>query len=180
MYDLPSEHVDEPGLPDEFHFHQLCLLRETFKPRNWNSDRVFNACDLYLYYDFTHPRWYKRPDWFGVVGVSRLYDGHDLRLSYVIWQEQISPFVVVEILSPGTEDEDLGSGPIAPVNPPTKWQVYEQLLRVPYYFVFSHYTGELQAFHLVGDRYEPIAQEGGDSGARVNSLFMARFISRDR
>jgi len=28
--------------------------------------------------------------------------------------------VVVEILSPGTEDEDLGSGPIAPVNPLTK------------------------------------------------------------
>lgn len=26
--------------------------------------------------------------------------------------------------------------------PPTKWQVYEQILRVPYYIVFSRYTNE--------------------------------------
>jgi len=32
----------------------------------------------------------------------------DLRLSYVIWQEGVDPLVVVELLSPGTEEEDLG------------------------------------------------------------------------
>jgi len=53
-----------------------------------------------------HPRWYKRPDWFLVVGVPRLYDETDLRLSYVIWGG-VDPLVVVELLSPGTE-EDLG------------------------------------------------------------------------
>jgi Uma2 family endonuclease len=54
-----------------------------------------------LYYDVRHALWYKRPDWFGVVGVPLLYDEVDLRLSYVIWQEGINPFVVVELLSPG-------------------------------------------------------------------------------
>ena len=63
--------------------------------------------------------------------------------------------VVVELLSPGTEEEDLGETVSTYGKPPTKWQVYEQILRVPYYVVFSRYTDELQAFHLVGDRYEP-------------------------
>lgn len=35
----------------------------------------------------------RRPDWFAVVGVPRLYENHDLRLSYVVWQEGVDPFV---------------------------------------------------------------------------------------
>jgi len=154
MYDLPSENPEEPGLPDEFHFLQPLLLFLTFVPPNWNPNEVFAACDLNLYYDVNHPNWYKRPDWFGVVGIPRLYDGHDLRLSYVIWQERVSPFVVVELLSPGTEEGDLGQTVSASGKPPTKWQVYEQILRIPYYVVFSRYTDELQVFHLVGGHYE--------------------------
>jgi Uma2 family endonuclease len=30
MYELPSEDPEEPGLPDDFHYYQLQLLRETF------------------------------------------------------------------------------------------------------------------------------------------------------
>ena len=43
------------------------------------------ASDMNLYYDVSHPLWYKRPDWFGMVGVPQLYQQRDLRLSYVIW-----------------------------------------------------------------------------------------------
>jgi hypothetical protein len=32
--------------------------------------------------------------------------------------------------------------------------VYEQILRVPYYVVFSRYTDQLQVFQLVGDSYQ--------------------------
>ena len=156
MYDLPSENPEEPGLPDEFHFLQPLLLFLTFGPANWSSEQVFAACDLNLYYDVTHPNWYKRPDWFGVVGVSRLYEERDLRLSYVVWQERVNPFVVVELLSPGTEEEDFGRTVPISGKPPTKWQVYEQILRIPYYIIFSRYTNELQAFHLVGGHYEPM------------------------
>ncbi|MEQ8960747.1 MAG: Uma2 family endonuclease, partial [Coleofasciculus sp. C2-GNP5-27] len=95
-------------------------------------------------------------DWFGVVGVPRLYEGRELRLSYVVWQELVSPFVVVEFLSPGTEAEDFGRTVQQPGNPPTKWHVYEQILRIPYYIIFSRYTNQLHAFHLVGGHYEPI------------------------
>jgi len=156
MYDLPSENPEEPGLPDEFHDFQPELLRITFKPSNYSAEKVFSGSDMNLYYDLHHTNWYKRPDWFGVVGVSRLYQQQDLRLSYVIWQEGVSPFVVVELLSPGTEDEDLGKTQPPPHKPPSKWQVYEQILRIPYYVTFSRYTNQLRAFVNYGGSYQEL------------------------
>lgn len=177
MYDLPSENAEEPGLPDEFHGLQPQLLSYTFRPSNYSASQIFSGADLNLYYDARHPLWYKRPDWFGVVGVSRLYDEVDMRLSYVVWQEGINPFVVVELLSPGTEKEDLrendwlefppstsqdlaGNGHINPEpregKPARKWEVYEQILRVPYYVVFSRYTNIMRAFKLEGARYQEL------------------------
>jgi Uma2 family endonuclease len=157
MYDLPSEDPEEPGLPDEFHDFQPDLLRKTFRPPNYPSEQVFSACDLNLYYDVNHTRWYKRPDWFGVVGVSRFYEGEDLRLSYVIWQEGVPPFVVVELLSPGTENEDLGLTQRHPNEPPTKWEVYEKILRIPYYVVFDRYTDRVRVFTLQAGHYQELA-----------------------
>jgi Uma2 family endonuclease len=154
MYDLPSENSEESGLPDDFHFLQPLLLYLTFQPTNWNLELVYSSADLNLYYDVQHPQWYKRPDWFGVVGVPKLYEDRDLRLSYVTWQERVNPFVIVELLSPGTEAEDLGEKESEQNQPPTKWEVYERILRVPYYIVFSRYTNKIQAFCLVGGHYE--------------------------
>jgi Uma2 family endonuclease len=180
MYDLKSEDPEEPGLPDEFHDLQAQFLSLTFRPPHYPASQVFSASDMNLYYDVRHAQWYKRPDWFGVVGVPRLYDEVDIRLSYVVWQEGIDPFVVVELLSPGTEKEDLGEKEqekLPPVSeepagngqtiqpeteekPPRKWDVYEQILRIPYYVVFSRYTNQLRAFKLMGAHYqEPELQE---------------------
>ncbi|MHC5729288.1 MAG: Uma2 family endonuclease, partial [Nostoc sp.] len=156
MYDLPSEYPEDSGLPDEFHIFQPQLLRETFCPPNYPANEVFVATDLNLYYDPQHSLWYKRPDWFAPVGVSRLYEEQDLRLSYVTWQEGVAPFVVVELLSPGTEKEDLGQTLREISQPPKKWEVYERILRVPYYIVFDRYTDKLQAFQLVADRYSEL------------------------
>ncbi|MEO0456128.1 MAG: Uma2 family endonuclease [Cyanobacteria bacterium P01_A01_bin.114] len=156
MYDLPSEDPEEPGLPDEFHLLQPRLLSETFRPSTYPSDRVFTASDLNLYYDVRHSLWYKRPDWFAVVGIPRLHEEKEMRLNYVVWQEGASPLVVVELLSPGTEKEDLGQTLRSVEQPPTKWQVYEQVLRVPYYFLFDRYTDTLRVFRLEADRYQAL------------------------
>ena len=168
MYDLPSEDPEEPGLPDEFHDLQPQLLTLTFCPPQYPTSEIFCGSDINLYYDVSHPNWYKRPDWFGVVGVSRLYDQVDMRLSYVVWQEGINPFVVVELLSPGTEKEDLGEHQTENLSngerirgkieskPPSKWEVYEQILRIPYYVVFSRYTNQLRVFKLVGLHYQEL------------------------
>lgn len=163
MYDLKSEDPEEPGLPDEYHDLQPQLLSRTFRPRHYPQERIFTASDLNLYYDVHNPRWYKRPDWFVTIGVPRLYDEKDLRLSYVVWQEGMDPFIVVELLSPGTENEDLGRYAAedkpavqteAAETPPRKWDVYEQILRIPYYVVFSRYTNQMRVFTLVAGRYQ--------------------------
>ncbi|MGL5059594.1 MAG: Uma2 family endonuclease [Microcoleus sp.] len=175
MYDLPSENPEEPGLPDEFHGLQPQLLSLTFRPVNYSPNQIFSTGDMNLYYDVRHPLWYKRPDWFGVVGVSRLYEEVDMRLSYVTWQEGVNPFIIVELLSPGTEKEDLNdAAETVPVSSETvtnngqigqeqrqekplkKWEVYEQALRIPYYVVFSRYTDRVRAFKLEGGHYQEI------------------------
>ena len=153
MYDLPSENPEEPGLPDEFHDFQPELLRQTCRPPNYPIEQMFIASDLNLYYDVNHFNWYKRPDWFLVLGASRFYQNNDLRLSYVMWQEKVSPLVVVELLSEGTEDEDLGLTEESAHKPPTKWRVYERILQIPYYFIFSRYTNQLRVFRLINNRY---------------------------
>ncbi|MDA0673918.1 MAG: Uma2 family endonuclease [Cyanobacteria bacterium] len=170
MYDLPSEWPEEPGLPDEFHDLQPQLLSRTLALADYSRDQWFAASDLNLYYNVHKPLWHKRPDWFLAVGVSRLYEQRDLRLSYVTWQEGQAPHVIVEFLSPGTETEDLGrfygSGdgsaadaypPPAPPEerqPPGKFAVYEQHLRVPHYITYDRRTQRLRYFQLLAGQYQ--------------------------
>ncbi len=169
MYDLPTEEVGESGLPDEqsdwtwrmrfavprsqFHPLQAQLLRGTFQPPNYWPENALSAMDMNIYYDLEHPLWYKRPDWFGVVGVSRFYEGEELRWSYVMWQEEIPPCLVVELLSSGTEEEDLGQTVRKANSPPTKWEVYEGILQVPYYVIYDRGDRQFRGFHLERGRY---------------------------
>lgn len=177
MYDLPSEDPEEPGLRDKFHDLQAQLLSLMFRPRNYPASEIFSGTDMNLYYDVHHTLLHKRPDWFAVVGVPRLYDRSELRMSYVTWQEGINPFVIVELLSPGTEKEDLGDNndeeklppqsgntagkgqvlePEMKEKPPKKWDVYEQFLQFPIYAVFSVYTNKLRVFELKGGHYQEL------------------------
>ena len=161
MDDLPSEDPEEPGLPDEYHDLQPQLLSRTLRLSRYSSQELYTASDLNLYYDLAHPLWHKRPDWFVAVGVSRLYEGKRDRASYVMWQEKVSPAVIVELISPGTESEDLGRfapkpaiEKTSPTTPPAKFQVYEQILKVPHYVVFNRRDNSLRYFRLSGAAYQ--------------------------
>ncbi|MDB9478354.1 Uma2 family endonuclease [Dolichospermum circinale CS-537/03] len=156
MYDLPSENPEEPGLPDEFHDFQPQLLRETCQSPLYPKEEMFIGTDLNLYYDVRHFAWYKRPDWFLVLGVPAAEKQEDMRWSYVIWQEGLAPFLIVELLSPGTEAEDLGKTSRSANKPPTKWQAYEQYLRSPYYVIFDRYENRLRVFQLLGIKYQAV------------------------
>jgi Uma2 family endonuclease len=156
MYDLPSESAEEPGVPDEFHDWQGELCSFTFNPPGYPKDQVLAAADLNLYYNPDRPGWHKRPDWFGVVGVSRFYQGKDkpkkqnkkeLRLSYVVWYEKVLPTIVIEFLSPSTRKDDLGQK-ASKGKQPTKWQVYEEILQIPHYVTFDRRTDEMRVFCL--------------------------------
>lgn len=160
MYDLPSEYPEEPGLPDVYHDLQPQLLSATLQIPKVEPEQIFTGTDLNVYYDREHPRWHKRPDWFAVVGVPYLYAGHDMRLSYVVWDEQASPSVVVELISPGTASSDLGKIKREPDGLPTKWQVYEDYLQIPYYVVYDRYQDRLWIFKWIEGKYQE--QEVGE------------------
>lgn len=160
MYDLPSEEVGEPGLPDEYHPLQAQLLRLTFQPSTYPAERVFSAMDMNIYYDEDNTRRYKRPDWFGVVGVPRFHNGRELRKSYLTWQEGVGPFIAVELLSSSTRNEDLGQTEAEPDGNPTKWQVYEEILRVPYYVIYDGERDSFQVFHWENGRYRELELDG--------------------
>ena len=157
MYDLPSEDPEEPGLPDEFHALQPDFLKKNCLSPCFPRSNYVIASDLNLYYDSKHPLWYKRPDWFLVLGAKRSQTQQQLRWSYVIWQEHVSPFLVVELASPGTEDEDLGRTERKDKAPPTKWAVYEDILQIPYYIIYDRYENQLRAFVLRSGKYEELA-----------------------
>jgi Uma2 family endonuclease len=164
MYDLPSEDPEEPGLPNEFHDLQPQLLSATLQLNNYSASEMFSVSDMNLYYDHNHTNWYKRPDWMLVVGVERLYEGRDLRQSYVVWDEQVVPTLIFEFLSEGTEAEDLGrfapNPPRSkPGKPPGKFEVYEQILQIPNYVVYDRPTEEIRYFRLINGQYQlqPVA-----------------------
>lgn len=60
---------------------------------------------------------------------------------------------MIELLSYGTEKEDLGQTLRVADQPPIKWEVYERILRIPYYIVFDRYTDQLRVFAPIIDRY---------------------------
>ena len=156
MYDVPSEEVGDPGLPDEFHRLQAECLSETCQSPLYTAERLFTASDLNLYYDARNTSLYKRPDWFLALDVPRSDRQEDLRWSYLIWQESVSPFLAIELLSPGTEAEDLGRA-VRPIDrPPGKWEVYERFLRIPYYAVYDRYQNNFRFFRLQGTRYQEL------------------------
>ena len=160
MYDLPEEEIGQSGMPDIFHEWQGRLLDETFRPPNYALEEICTAVDLNLYYNVRDFSQYKRPDWFAVVGLPK-DKKPEMRMSYVIWQEEIAPLIVVELLSPSTMKDDLGKRLRSVNAPPTKWEVYEQWLRIPYYVTFSKHTEELGIFRLTRKGYQEVTAHDG-------------------
>jgi Uma2 family endonuclease len=157
MYDLPSEHPEDTGLPDEFHRLQAELLSQTFQPTTYPADRVFVASDMNIYYDPQHTGYYKRPDWFGVVDVPNKVGGGGWS-SFVRWEHPQPPVIIVELLSLSTLEADQGLVERGGT-PPSKWEVYESILRVPYYVLFDKLTSTFRIFELRGMAFQELFQD---------------------
>ncbi|MBE9125147.1 MULTISPECIES: Uma2 family endonuclease [unclassified Coleofasciculus] len=141
------------GVLDQFHRLQPQVLEDTFRPPNYLLEQIQVSSAEKLYYDPHHTNRYKRPDWFAVVRVEPLDEPRNLTANGVTWQKMFNPFVVVELLSPETEREDLGEH-LEELHPdPTKWEVYEQILHIPYYVVFDGKSDRLRVFQFAGNCY---------------------------
>lgn len=126
---------------------QLCSL--TFFPPRYSGDRILAAADRQIYYDPNHPDWSECPHWFGVVDFSPSQMASNRDRGYYIWQEGRRPTVVMEFLPPRTRDEKQRSP-----GQPTAWEVYEQIVGIPFYVIFDQNDDNLKVFQLAGDRYE--------------------------
>ncbi len=114
-------------------------------------------CGIYWRYDAEEPlKGAIAPDWFYVPGVPPLLEG-EFRRSYVLWKEFVSPLVALELSSgDGTEERD--ATPPSQNQKPGKFWVYERMLHIPYYGIYTmaRGRGRLEMYHWQDLRYRPM------------------------
>ena len=125
--------------------------------------------DTGIYWRRTDPplKGCKSPDWYVVEGVPHLLDG-EYRRSYVLWEELVSPLLVVEYASgDGTEEHDQ-------TPEEGKFWVYERRIQASYYAIYEPKRPSLEVYQRVGSRFQrmganqqgryPIAELGVELG----------------
>jgi hypothetical protein len=87
------------------------------------------------------------PDWFYVPDVPPMLKGRP-RKSYVMWQEHLAPFLILEYVSGnGSEERDR--------TPHTgKFWIYERAIRPAYYGIYEVNPGRVEVYRLVGPHFE--------------------------
>ncbi len=107
--------------------------------------------DSGIYWRLTEPpeNGAEAPDWFYVPNVPPTLDGK-MRCSYVLWKEIVAPLIVLEFVS-GNGEEERDKTPRS-----SKFWVYEQAIRVPYYGIYEVAKASVKVYRLVGDSYEPL------------------------
>jgi Uma2 family endonuclease len=148
--DLP----DKDGVPvrNSLEPWQSSLLSETLEPvlRQRNPEgNYFIGQDCGIYWEKTDPPALgcRAPDWYLVLDVPRLLDGQ-MRRSYVLWQEMVSPLMILEYASDGGAEERDAT----PMR--GKFWVYERRIRPPYYGIFLPDQNAIEMYHLVEDHFE--------------------------
>lgn len=103
----------------------------------------------------------KRNDFLG-PDIMIILDTHNrARKSWVVWNEERTPDVVIELLSPTTEANDRGP----------KMQVYARTLHVSEYYLFDPWDGRFEGYQLHLGRLMYVAMnpeaDGGITSARL-------------
>jgi Uma2 family endonuclease len=130
---------------------QSILLTESIEPilQQLHADGQYAiGQDSGIYWRLTDPpeRGAEAPDWFYVPNVLPTLDGQ-MRRSYVLWQEIVSPFIALEFVSGNGEDERDRT----PYE--GKFWVYEQAIHIPFYGIYEVTRASVEVYHLVEGRY---------------------------
>jgi Uma2 family endonuclease len=171
--DLPPQFPDHTQLPESdgtfvkyFQEHpQSVILTDSIDPvlRHLHPDGQYAiGQDCGIYWRETEPpeKGAEAPDWFYVPGVPARIEGQ-IRRSYVLWREFITPTIVLEFAS-GDGSEERDRTPLAcsiegETIRPGKFWVYEQVMRIPYYGIYQITHETLEVYHLVDTSYQRIA-----------------------
>jgi Uma2 family endonuclease len=135
----------QPMAETELHCQLMINLIEALKSYFANQPDVYVWGNLFIYYDEDDPRKKVAPDVFVVRGVGKRL-GERARRVYKLWEEDVAPCVVIEVLSSDTKNEDLHR----------KKKLYAQL-GVKEYFIFdpeySYLKPPFRAYRLSGSQY---------------------------
>lgn len=162
---LPPPFPDHTQLPESdgtfvknFQEHpQRILLTDSLGPvlqRIHPDGQYAIGQDCGIYWRETDPpeKGAEAPDWFYVPNVPPKLDGQ-IRRSYVLWREYISPLIALEFASGNGEAErdrtPLRRGETGEPTKPGKFWVYEQIVKVPYYGIYEINNGKLEVYRLV-------------------------------
>jgi Uma2 family endonuclease len=133
---------------------QAMLLSDTLEPvfdQRHPDGQYAIGQDSGIYFQITDPPLdgCKAPDWFYVPGVPPTLDGA-FRRSYVLWQELVPPFLLIEFVSgDGTEERDR--------TPDTgKFWIYERAIRANFYAIYEVEPGRVELYRLVNQRYRRV------------------------
>lgn len=157
--ELPTALPDHTQLPESdgtfvknFQEHpQSLLLTDSITPvlQQLHPDEQYAiGQDSGIYWRLTDPpeKGAEAPDWFYVANVPPTLNGQ-MRRSYVLWQEIVSPLIVLEFVS-GDGREERDHTPFK-----GKFWVYEQAIRVPFYGIYEVEKPSIEVYHLVDGHY---------------------------
>jgi Uma2 family endonuclease len=173
---IPSPFPDHTQLPDEdgtfvftqcggaknFQEHpQSLILTDSLGPilETIHPDGQYAiGQDCGIYWRETDPpeKGAEAPDWFYVGNVPPTLDGQ-IRRSYVLRREFISPLIALEFASgDGSEERDatpLSFSEEGKRNKPGKFWVYERIIHIAYYGIYEISTGNLEVYNLISGSY---------------------------
>lgn len=138
-------------------------LRQILQDHFAEDPMVYVSGNLMMYYVKNNKRRHTSPDLFFVRGIPNTD-----RKCYFVWEEGKGPDVVFEISSKSTIKTDTG----------TKRLLYQNILRVPEYFLFDPYeeylSPSLQGYRLLNGVYVPIQPDHGWLFSQELGLRMGR------
>lgn len=133
----------------DFHRAVMFYLIEVLQ-RHFAGERTYVSGNILLFYRPGDRHRHVAPD----VLVVRDLDPHP-RANFLLWEEERSPQVVIEVTSKSTRREDLRE----------KFALYRDEIRVAEYFLFDplgdYLEPRLQGFRLRDGQYVPIAMVDG-------------------
>ena len=141
--ELPYSDGDK--MESERHKLQMELLIDGLRPWLNQRDDGYVGGDMFVYYSLAQVKNqdFKGPDVFVVLGVPK-----GERKSWVCWEEEKAPDVIIELLSESTVNKDKHE----------KKLVYQDRMHVPEYFWYDPFNvDDWAGFRLVGGTYQAIA-----------------------
>ena len=164
--DDPS--VDACGSMDtEEIWQQRHILAESLQIAWKDRHDRYVAGNMALYFS---ARQVKRND-FRVPDDMVILDTTDhIRPWWVVWQEERTPDVVIELLSPATEDNDRGK----------KMEVYAKTLHVSEYYLFDPYDARFEGYQLYADQGLYVAMTPEEDGGLTSHRLGLRLVPYDQ